>query len=64
LALEDKLVEVTNANFGGFSQLWDEFRFESLFEPLTAFQQSLDLKAGMENFEARLCLSGREECLG
>jgi hypothetical protein len=54
---------VRNANFGGFSVLWDEFRFESLSEPLPAFQQPLDHKAGMEDFEARLCLSGLEECL-
>jgi hypothetical protein len=60
--LEDKYVEVRNANFGGFSLLWDEFRFESLSEHLTRFQQSVDLKAGMEDFEARLCLSALDEC--
>jgi hypothetical protein len=63
LGLEDKYVEVRNAKFGVFSVLWDEFGFESQSEPLTAFQQSLDLEAGMENFEARLCLSGVEKCL-
>jgi hypothetical protein len=63
LGLETKYVEVRNAKFGEFSLLGDEFRFESLSEPLTAFQQSLDLEAGMEDFSARLCLSVLEECL-
>jgi hypothetical protein len=53
LGLENKSVELRNANFGGFFRLWDEFRFESLSEPLMAFRQSIDLKAAMEDFKVR-----------
>jgi hypothetical protein len=59
--LEDKAVEVTNANFGGLSLLCDEFRFESLSERLSAFRQSPDFKAMMEDSEARLCLSAQRQ---
>jgi hypothetical protein len=44
LALEDKDVEMTNANFGGLSLLCDEFRFTPLSERLSAFRQSADFK--------------------
>jgi hypothetical protein len=38
--LKDKDVEVTNANFDGFSLLCEEFRFTALSERLSTFQQS------------------------
>jgi hypothetical protein len=58
--LEDKNVEVTNANIGSFSLLCDEFRFTVLSERLSAFWQPPDLKASMEDSEARVRLSGLE----
>jgi hypothetical protein len=42
--LEDKDVEVTNANIDGLSLLCDEFRFTALSERLSAFRQSADFK--------------------
>jgi hypothetical protein len=44
LALEDKSVEVTNANFGSLSLLCDEFGFVVLSERLSVFRQSADIK--------------------
>jgi hypothetical protein len=52
---------VTNANFGDLSLLCDEFRFTSLSESLSAFRQSADLKAAMEDSEAQFPLSVLEE---
>jgi hypothetical protein len=65
LALEDKDVEVTNANFGALSLLCDEFRFFGLYERLSAFRQPSAFKqvAVVEDSEARLRLSAVEERL-
>jgi hypothetical protein len=63
LAADNQEVEVTNASFGGFSLLYDEFLFENLSGRLSAFRQSTDLKATMDDCEARLRLSALEERL-
>jgi hypothetical protein len=65
LALEDKDVEVTNANFVGLSLLCDDFGFVSLSERLLTFRQSADFKevAILEDSEVRLRLSAQEERL-
>jgi hypothetical protein len=64
-ALEDKDVEMTNANFGDLSLLYDEFLFAALSERLSAFRQSADFTeaAAMQDSEVRLSLSALEERL-
>jgi hypothetical protein len=62
-ALANQPVAVTVAHFGGLSLLCDEFRFTALSERLPANRQSPDLKAAMDDSEARLRLSAREERL-
>jgi hypothetical protein len=42
LGLEDKSVQITNANLGGLSLLCDQFCFIGLSEQLSAFRQSAD----------------------
>jgi hypothetical protein len=45
LVLEDKSVQITNADLGGLSLLCDQFCFIGLSEWLSAFQRSANFKA-------------------
>jgi hypothetical protein len=52
LLLSEKMLK-SRTPTTGLSLLCDEFRFGNLSEPLTAFQQSIDLKAAMEDLKVR-----------